>query len=200
MRVTVRVNTSKLDAIARDTPKAAVSALNKMVGQAKTKTSAEIRTHYNISKSNLEKPVGSKVKGDSFALVKAKANQLYAILRIRTQRIPLIRFGGRWKRSTGATATIEVGKAIVMPHTFTATMASGHKGLFIRKGAKRLMTKGRYAGTKIPRQPILERSGPSVAQMAMKGNTLKNVQAFIKEKIEALFLHESIYFKNRKGE
>jgi hypothetical protein len=54
----------------------------------------------------------------------------------------------------GVSVQINKGRRVVMRGYFAAEMASGHKGVFKRKGPKRVMTRGKFAGKR--RQPIKE--------------------------------------------
>lgn len=78
----------------------------------------------------------------------------------KAKPIPLIAFNAR---QTGRGVSVEVtkGRRLVVAHAFIATMASGHKGVFLRRGNKQIMQRGRYAGKK--RQPIYEAFSASVA-------------------------------------
>lgn len=78
----------------------------------------------------------------------------------KAKPIPLIAFGARQTR-TGVSVEVTKGKRSIIRHAFIATMASGHKGVFMREGPKRRMAQGRYAGKM--RQPIDERFSATVA-------------------------------------
>jgi hypothetical protein len=67
--------------------------------------------------------------------------------------LPLIAFGARQTRA-GVSVEVTKGKRSIINAAFIATMQSGHKGVFMRRGPKRIASKGRYAGKM--RQPIYE--------------------------------------------
>jgi hypothetical protein len=68
-------------------------------------------------------------------------------------RIPLIKFNARDRRGRGVTARLP-GGAGIYPHAFIATMRSGHRGVFTRRGR--------------PRLPIVELFGPSIPRVFEK--------------------------------
>jgi hypothetical protein len=74
--------------------------------------------------------------------------------------LPLVAFGAR-QTKTGVSVEVTKGKRAIVKHAFLATMQSGHKGVFMRRGPKRMAGKGKYAGKM--RQPIYETYTASVA-------------------------------------
>lgn len=78
----------------------------------------------------------------------------------KAKPLPLIAFGAR-QTKTGVSVEVTKGSRRILRHAFIATMASGHKGVFMREGPKRIASKGRYVGKK--RQPIHEAFTASVA-------------------------------------
>lgn len=89
-------------------------------------------------------------------------------------RIPIIDLGAR-QTQRGIMHRAQDGRRLI-PSAFIATMESGHRGVFMRKGPKRAMKGGRYAGKQ--RQPIVELYGPSIPRV------------FIQERITAQ-IHEA---------
>ncbi len=81
-------------------------------------------------------------------------------LRAKSKPLPLFVFGARQVKS-GTSVEVTKGKRAVVKHAFIATMQSGHEGVFMRRGPKRVMQKGRYKGKR--RQPIYEAFSASVA-------------------------------------
>jgi hypothetical protein len=72
----------------------------------------------------------------------------------KAKPIPLMSFGAR-QTKTGVSVEVTKGKRSIIRHAFLATMQSGHKGVFMREGPRRIASKGKYRGKL--RQPILER-------------------------------------------
>ncbi len=78
----------------------------------------------------------------------------------KAKPLPLIAFGAR-QTTSGVSVEVTKGKRATVAHAFLATMASGHKGVFMRRGPKRIATKGGHMGKR--RQPIFEAFTASVA-------------------------------------
>jgi hypothetical protein len=78
----------------------------------------------------------------------------------KSKPLPLIAFGAR-QTMTGVSVEVTKGKRAIIRSAFIATMQSGHKGVFQRRGTKQIMGKGRYAGKL--RQPIYELFTASVS-------------------------------------
>jgi hypothetical protein len=79
-------------------------------------------------------------------------------LEVSGKRIPLIAFGARGPepsrgRGAGVSYKLPTGRGR-LDHGFIATMPGGHRGVFVRKGARRL--------------PIKEEFGPSLAHAFVK--------------------------------
>lgn len=80
--------------------------------------------------------------------------------------IGLRNFGARMTRK-GVTAAIFRGRRSLIPNAFFAPLLGGNVQVVQRKGEKRLMRQGRYAGKQ--RQPLVTRYGATLAQMLAKG-------------------------------
>ena len=89
-----------------------------------------------------------KVSAVSKALVPAKplgkAEEGQWTLRVRGNPVPLIAYPNRQTKK-GTSVEVNRGKRSLVAHAFVATMATGHKGIFLRRGEQRL--------------PIVERFG-----------------------------------------
>lgn len=86
-------------------------------------------------------------------------------LRGRDRRIGVIEYGARWRRGQPGGATWQFrrdgGREAYDPGAFIAAGLSGNRQVFIRSGAPRRMTRGRYIGQ--VRQPISAQYEGSVA-------------------------------------
>lgn len=83
----------------------------------------------------------------------ASPNDLRVQLIASGARIPLVSFSARERSGRGVTAGLPSGRG-VYPQAFIARMASGHRGVFMRKGR--------------PRLPIVELFGPSIPHVFRK--------------------------------
>lgn len=158
--------------------KAATRAVNKTAAQSKTFASRDIRQTLNLP---------AKRVGNVIGIRRASKGKLTSRLQVRKRGVPAVHYRG-WKAvktfrgrrtSTGAKKTKLLkrgggGGGVTVkfrndkgparfPSGFAAVMPSGHFGLFVRKGKKRKMKRGRYAGQ--VRQPIVEIFGPSVQNL-----------------------------------
>lgn len=154
-------------------PKAAASALNKTAAQVKTQASRMIRERYNIKASDVNK---------TLTISRATQYRLQAALRSRGGRIPLIAFGARQVRQ-GTSVAVVRGQRKVVRHAFIATMRSGHRGVFMRKGKARL--------------PIEEKKSLAVPQMLGTKAILQRIRDFYAMKLPEVFAHELEFFRKR---
>lgn len=90
---------------------------------------------------------------DRIAIRSASPSDLRAQLIATGARIPLIKFNARERLGRGVTARLPGGRG-QYPSAFIATMRSGHRGVFVRKGR--------------PRLPIAELFGPSIPRVFEK--------------------------------
>ena len=165
--------------------KAEPRAINKVAQLGRTAESKAIRKVYAITAKRLNREF-EKVSGRN----KATAAQPRAVLRAKklTKRNPGLQHFGAKQVLRGVSYKIRKDQGRkTMPHAFKAVMANQEEGVFIRSGAKRVMTKGRYAGQK--RQPIIRKTGPSIVQM-MERVGIKPIQQAVKNNLPRLFKHE----------
>jgi len=166
-------------ALGRQFPKAASSALNRTVKQAKTQASTLVRERYNLKKSDLDRNI--KVKNSS-------ASTLQAALKVSGRRQPLIDFGAR-QTAQGVSVAVVKAERKVIRTSFIPKLPSGHKGVFLRFGPKVRMQKGRYAGTNVLRQRIgdprkqkaVELTGPGVPGMFSSTQVYGKLKQFVQE-------------------
>lgn len=132
----------------------AVSSLSRAL---KPEASRQIRESYNIKASSVSERLAVRKSGDAVELV-----GYY-------RAAGLLNFGARASKTAGVSVTVlRADGPQRLRHAFKATGLGGNAQIFERRGPKRVMTKGRYAGER--RQPITALYGPSVAQ------TLRNEQ------------------------
>jgi len=106
---------------------ATVRALNRTATSVRAEASRQINSRYRIKIAAIKKQLRIK-KADRFVQV--------AEIIASGRRIPLIEFAARQTRK-GVTVRVTSTRKLVR-HAFIATMPSGHRGVFARKGERRL--------------------------------------------------------------
>lgn len=123
------------------------------VARALNRSAVSIRTlmQRNVAEDT---DLPSRTVGKQLKIEEARPtrDRLRARISISGSRIPLAEFKARQTRR-GVTANVGSGRKLY-PHTFLATMKSGHEGVFGRRGKARL--------------PIDERFGPSLPHVFEK--------------------------------
>ena len=143
----IRFDDDKLKQLQREL-KNFPKALPKVMSRGLNRTATSARTE--ISRS-LSRRFGIKVKDvrDKLTLHRATYGNWRSAVGISGKKFGLIKFGAR-QTGKGVTYRHE-RKRILIRHAFIATMKTGHRGVFLRKGPARL--------------PIKEIRGPSLAQL-----------------------------------
>lgn len=188
MEVTIKIDDAafrRFEQFLKDTPKKAITALQRSVNRAGSKAQTEakrsVSKELGIKQADLTKPhrFGSPSKsqstGKAIDLIKAGKDKLEAKVRIAGRRIPLVYFkpkpsdanrpskgGVRYKigaRGFKRISTAFVGRARAGLARSAAEETSGHVGVWVRVGKKRL--------------PIRELLGPSIPYAAEKNADLK---------------------------
>lgn len=156
MKLTVEMDQAQLDEL-KDRlafinggwERAVVRAMNTAASQARTRTAERARALLTADRQRIE---------DSLLVKKATYGARAARLHIYDQPIPLFRFDVSFMYPTvegGVTARTFQGEApLTLKHAFVAKMATGHVGVFSRRGKERL--------------PIQEHYGPTVATVFEK--------------------------------
>lgn len=129
--------------------RAFVRAANRSIGSGRTAMTRLMAGDTGLKQKNIR---------ESMVLQEATASRPEASLTAKLKRIPLIDFRARGPepsrgKGRGVTYRLPGGKGRV-ENAFIATMSSGHKGVFRRKGATRL--------------GIVELKGPSLGQVFSK--------------------------------
>ena len=164
--------------------KASITALNKTAKKARTAQSVEIRKTYNITAKRLDVEL-MKVTGNNLGT----ANNPRAIIlakKIRKGNPGLQQYSSSKVRKGISYKIRKDKKRKTRLHAFEPN-SSTTIGVYLRKGDKRIMTKGRYKGKL--RQPIIRQTGPSVVQM-MKRVGIKAIKMSAKDNFQRLFIHE----------
>lgn len=154
--------------------RATIAAENKTAAQGLTFAKKIIREDYNIKSKDLSK-----------VMKKTTANKHGKLASITAtgKAIALVKFKARQIKK-GVRVTVKKGRPKLLTGHFIATMPSGHKGVFIRKGVARL--------------PIKERFGPGAATLLGSRKVQTRVVLFIRKKYPKLFQDAFNHFKSRK--
>jgi hypothetical protein len=175
---------TRLQSLSNSFPRAASRALNDTLKAEKTYIIEAISEVYNVNKT-IAKPRFLKV-------INSNASNLAGALYASARPLPLITFiVGNGKDSQGVKYMVKKNKGTeVLRGAFIATMASGHRGVFIRKGPKVEPKTGRYEGTGIMRQPIFEQFRTETAHMMIANEVVSKAEAYAYEIIQPLFMAE----------
>lgn len=142
----VTANIQRLEA---QMPVAIVRALNKSIASGRTIMAREMSQDLGLKVGTVR---------DAIKVKEASQGRLEAKLATTMKRIPLSEFsptGPDPSRGKGRGITYRMqGQRKLLPHAFFARMASGHRGVFLRKGKARLA--------------IREAFGPSLGHVFIK--------------------------------
>jgi hypothetical protein len=175
LKVDIKKADKYLRDVERDITKANVRALNKTAAKAKTIVSREIAQDIGMSIA----PVKKQIK-----ITKARPVRQVATLQATGKRVPLIKLRARQVRR-GVTYSAGKGKGRkLVPGAFIASMPSGHKGVFKRRGRRRL--------------PITELHGPSIPQVFVKGRTERLVNDLVDKEFEIIFNRELKFIQRKR--
>jgi len=180
----------QLDGIKRGVEKVLSRSINKIAVMARTKLLAMIVKEVRVPKKYL--------RAESIKLRRASYSRLWASLEVRSKRIPLSQFSAQ-QVNEGVSYSIRKGVRKTLPHSFFATMPSGHVGVFRRYGPRvRVQSnlewkfKGKGYSRKNTakdvgksRQRIQEAFGPSVPQVLFDASDYATgtFNALIQEKL-----------------
>jgi len=166
--------------------KAEPRAINKTAKMSRTEQSKEIRKVYNITATRLNEEL-EKVSGPNRATV-SKPRAVIRAMKLRKGNPGLQHYSAKQTTRKGVTYKIRKDKGrVTRPRAFFATMAGKNKGIYIRSGEKKIMSKGRYKGKK--RESIIRQTGPSVVQM-MERVGIAPIKRAVNKNFARLFRHE----------
>lgn len=160
--------------------KAIARAINKAAEKARTEGIKAICGEYAIKPSDVRKTIH---------IVRARPGNLSAQIISTGGPIPLIKFhvtprkppakGTKVKDREVVIAGVKFGNAVSMPHSFIATMESGHTGVFSRKGTGR--------------NSIEERYSPAVPQMLGNKAVLEIIEEQALKRLDKELRHQISY-------
>lgn len=161
---------------------------NKLGAQAKTAVNRKIRETYNIKSERLREGISARTA--------TSADPAYTIK--AAGRTPGLQHYGAKQTGKGTKKKVTVlvrkdrGRKVVVKG-FMALTPTGQIAVWKRTGeSKRVPSKGRYAGTKIKREPIKRLLGPDVVGM-MNQVGIEEVQKVIDEKADKIWAAQVEY-------
>jgi hypothetical protein len=175
MELEVRFDKPFFDTVSREMPGAAAAALNRAAATTKTYMSSEIRAIYNIKKKDVDQ---------TLSIQKASRNRLVATIRSRGSRLNLFLFQAHQFKG-GVRVVVKLGQPKTIRSAFIATMRSGHKGVFMRKGSKRL--------------PIAERTGPSVPELLGSKEMKRKIEVYYFSKLPKIVEDAYAFFSGKRS-
>jgi hypothetical protein len=173
---------------ANNIDRATASAINKVASQVSTESKNAITETYTVKKGEIKTRI-SKASPISFNAEVAVYSKKLGL------SLPKFKVGKQLKK--GVKVSVKKGTPKLFRKAFKQTMPSGHKGVFYRQGDKRFMTKGRYAGKKYKRQPIVERFGPNVPVLFASRKVNNRMLKKIQDKFPSILTHEIEYYANK---
>lgn len=172
----------ELARLGSEAPRAMNAALNRTMTMVRTRAVRAVAADLGLPQ---------KLVRPSMTLVRSTWSTLTATLRIRGQRIPLIRFlrGAQPRRAVHIPGRLSVWPALGTP-PFVATMRSGHRGIF----ARRLPTRSRVGRPRgSPGLPIAQLYGPSVPDAMVRAKLDETLRAEGVDLLRANLIHEIVY-------
>jgi hypothetical protein len=146
--------------------------LNRTATGVRTDVSRHIRSILNVRAQDVNKRLSIR---------RAARGEGTADIVIGARGLPLLAFGARQTRKGVSVKVLRRGGRKLVRGAFIATMKSGHRGVFVRRGAKAL--------------PIDERFGEMPAQTILRPNVIAEVS----EKARARFERELAHELKRRG-
>lgn len=173
---------------------AILTATNRAAKSALSAVSRDIREHYAIKKSQIDR---------YSYIIKANTSRDYAVVVFTSndKGIPLYGFSAR-QGLRGVTASIKRGERKLYRSaragSFIQKMpSSGHTGVFIRTGEERIMKRGRYKGKR--REAIEELFGPEAMRIFKSQKSFDVVQEEFAVKAEQILM-QYLTFRLREQE
>lgn len=152
------------------------TALERTAKQGLVSAARGIRANYNLPMNDIKRRFDVYLnRRASMAYIRCHS--------LRTNRIPLIKFGAKIMRSRGKATGVRVkivrsGKTQVLRHAFLAKMSSGHEGIFTRERGSR---------------KIKEVMGIDAPAMLMSSKVEPAVTKRINEQLQKNMVHELQY-------
>lgn len=154
LRADLREVENTLGGLRKNAPVVLSRSINRVLTPLRATAAREIARDMRVR-------VGTARK--AMTVQRATPARLVGALAASGRRIPLIEFGGR---QTAKGVSYDLGRGRnTAPGTFIATMPSGHRGVFGRRGKRRL--------------PIVERFGPSIPRVFVQDKIARALRAVL---------------------
>ena len=155
--------------------KVTARAINRTLSGVKTDASAEIRKEITATKKYVDR---------TFSIQKASTVRLQGAVTSKGKPLPLVAFSTRQTKK-GVSVQVKKGRPRkVIPHTFQATMKSGHKGVFWRE---------KKGGKMVGRLPIQELYSSRVPDIFSNDSVMRPVIAKAQDRMSKNLSHEIDY-------
>lgn len=170
-------------------------ALNRSANKSKTETKRILAAKYNIKSGDIAKFLDVNPK--------ASPRGLTVAIRGRSSKLSIYKYAKGAKRQTPRGVRFNSGGGSkVHPHTFIATMPSGHTGIFVKsRGESRREPRVNKAGKRyLSELPIRELEYPSVGHMLVNDvNANKIYGVFIQDFPNQLMAQLDYQLQRSKG-
>ena len=178
MQLTITLATRAVDKLLAQLPRkdlscAAARALNKTAVSAKAVAIKTLATQIGITQRQVR---------PSLFLHKANPGQLTAVLGVLSAKpLPLLALDPKAKQTPSGVSTRGPGGVRrTIPGAFIATMPTGHRGIFMRRGKARL--------------PLRELTGPSISKVFLETKVQQAVAKTVEERWPIVLAQEINYY------
>lgn len=145
--------------------KAVKFALNRSMSSTRTESARIISRELGLKVGDVK---------NRLTLVKATDVRLTSEIHGTGKRIPLIHFKARQAKE-GVVVNLG-GKRVLYRGHFIATMPTGHRGVFFRKGGRRVYRRDDKGHVYSSELPIVERTGPGIPQTITRNAVFKAIE------------------------
>jgi hypothetical protein len=177
-----------LEALGKEAPRASMRAINRTLQSVQTQSVRSIAADLGVIQ---------RVVRETMRIYRATTTSLRGSLQATGKRIALIDFRAKGKepsRGRGGGVTYRMqGQAKTVKGAFIATMRSGHRGVFFRKGTSGKKSVGAWSRN----LPIVELKGPSVPHVFRKHIT-SALRTYAGTELQKNLNHEVAYLLLRK--
>ncbi len=171
-----------LAAVPKGWRRVASRAVNHTARKARTRIVQELRRRLKMRSTDIRKDV--TLRRASYANPEAR-------IRIGGKPIPLVRFQARQTARGVTYRQPSTGRRVLSPHSFIATMRTGHRGVFRRR---------RAGGKRVGRLPINELTGKSLLGLFEAAPALaRGIMAETSIELERRLDHEVRHLLERRA-
>ena len=182
---------TEIKSLKKNIDKATIAATNRVTKSAATAFKNVIRTKYNVPSKDL-----TAGRGRAVWLTKATPKRSAAAINAKKKGVALAKFkalpsgasssqpGVKISKRKPVSVMVKKGKRVILRGgVFIATMKSGHKGIFIKKGSGPL--------------PIKEKFGPSAYDLIRSRPSMRAIKDTVNKKYQKEFEGRLKYYQNK---